>query len=788
MHAAFLNVIQGLLQPDNTIRRQAEAAYNQFVLSSLEQSASLLLQLIQQAPTPQMRQLSAVLLRRLVNSPEKVKSLTPQLVTGAMQTTLGLLQSEQEKVVRRNICHLIAALAQSIMSASGPLSQTWPALLPATLQFTQHADGKIQESGLFLLSVLGEYCPAALRESAPVVFQALGQAFQNNTLSAESTSLLMKGTVSFLLSLESENVSAGVVLVQPLLTKLSALLSAGEELAAREAMQGMVELATDQGVAKFLGQAMMGMVNSMVQIAGAKQLDTETRIVALEIICSLGENRPGLIRKMPPQEIASIIQLMIHMACELEDVPEEWPSIVFQEMDDDELDDCVSGMALESLGRLGTKLGGRSVVPTVFQMIPSMLSSQDWRQRRAGILTIANIAAGSKKSLKKELGNIVQMIVPLTKDSNQRVRFSSIVSIGLLVQVFDNGHLQKNFHQAIVPALAHAMMADSGSCPRVRGAAANTLITVFRPPAEGEMEEGATPDVPIENYLDALLTGLVSILRESTIHFSVHEQAMDATAAVATSAGDSFARFYDSFMPAAKGIIMSATSEELRPLRGKTMQCIAKIGSAVGVERFATDAQQIMQAMLQMQSSTGFDEDVSSACAQICRAIGKHFAPYLSHCLPPLIAVLRKENEFKVRNVDEVIDAEEESKMGFASQVISMPGMEGKRITLNVNTVFEQQVALKCLCVFVFVSCFFLFLFYFCYIFFFESHPSLSSIFHFQNKKKDTTTSMSSERLTPLHRTLKLLHSLSSPWQPTSSLHKVVPLLLFFFHNFFMVS
>ena len=65
-HQQFLQVIQGLLQPDNNIRKQAENAYNQFVASSSEQSASLLLQLIQQAPTPQMRQLSAVLLRKLV--------------------------------------------------------------------------------------------------------------------------------------------------------------------------------------------------------------------------------------------------------------------------------------------------------------------------------------------------------------------------------------------------------------------------------------------------------------------------------------------------------------------------------------------------------------------------------------------------------------------------------------------------------------------------------------------------------------------------------------------------
>lgn len=34
---------------------------------------------------------------------------------------------------------------------------------------------------------------------------------------------------------------------------------------------------------------------------------------------------------------------------------------------------------------------------------------------------------------------------------------------------------------------------------------------------------------------------------------------------------------------------------------------------------------------------------------------------------------------------------------GLASQVINVPGMESKRITLNVNTVFEQKLALKCL-------------------------------------------------------------------------------------------
>jgi hypothetical protein len=265
-HQQFLQVIQGLLQPDNNIRKQAENAYNQFVASSSEQSASLLLQLIQQAPTPQMRQLSAVLLRKLVNNQQKVANLSQTLKNNLRNNTLALLQSEQEKVVRRNICHLIAAFAQSLLSDNGSLAQLWSSLLPSTLQLASNSDNKLQESGLFLLSILGEYCPSALRESAAQVFQALGQSFQNNNMTADSSSLLIKGTVCFLLSLESSNLSAGVPLMQPLMSKLNSLLSSGEEFAAREAMQDLAAMAADQGVAKFMSASMQQMVNSMVSI------------------------------------------------------------------------------------------------------------------------------------------------------------------------------------------------------------------------------------------------------------------------------------------------------------------------------------------------------------------------------------------------------------------------------------------------------------------------------------------------------------------------------------------
>ncbi len=683
-----------------------------------------------------------------------MSALSPTFKQTLMTAAIKLVETEQQRGVRRNLCHLVAAFAASLggattasaaAAASGqqaaavgnsssavPLAQTWPALLPATLAYAQSASQPgLRESGLYLLSILGEYCQLALRAAAQQVFSCLGACYQQaagsaSSFSADAKALLVKSTTGFLLALQPEQLSAGVPLMQPMMQILSALLASGDELAAREAMDGLVEMAVDQGVAKFMSASMVHLVMAMVQIAGSRALDTQTRILALEVVCSLAENRPGLLRKMGADKTGAVVRVCIEMAAELDcdgaqDDP-AWDVNTFEEMDDDEGQDSVSGMALEAIGRLGVKLGGRVVLPQAFAMIPAMIADNaDWRKRRAGILCLANVSGGAIKMLKPELGKVLAMFLPRLQDPVQRVRFAAAMSVGLLCQAFD-GEMQTKHHAVVVPALARTLLsaAQSGSCPRVRGAAANSIITVFRGASEEGAAGGSEADAfvdgsaadaaasvgfPVAQYLQPLMDGLVSILRESANHYSVHEQAMDATAAVASASGASFGRFYDSFMPAAKGIVVNATSEELRSLRGRTMQCIAKIGSAVGVAKFGGDAQQIMSTMLtqqqQQQANNGgtpvFDEDVAQACAQICRAIGDNFAAYLPHVLPPLLAALNKKNEFLVRNADEIVDQEAEMEAGLASQVINVPGMESKRITLNVNTVFEQKLALKCL-------------------------------------------------------------------------------------------
>jgi hypothetical protein len=59
-------------------------------------------------------------------------------------------------------------------------------------------------------------------------------------------------------------------------------------------------------------------------------------------------------------------------------------------------------------------------------------------------------------------------------------------------------------------------------------------------------------------------------------------------------------------MPGIKSILMEATSTELVELRGKVMECAGLLGDAVGGERFARDAIEIMRLFFSIMVSNDF--------------------------------------------------------------------------------------------------------------------------------------------------------------------------------------
>jgi aspartate oxidase len=69
------------------------------------------------------------------------------------------------------------------------------------------------------------------------------------------------------------------------------------------------------------------------------------------------------------------------------------------------------------------------------------------------------------------------------------------------------------------------------------------------------------------------------------------------------------------------------------------MECLSLIGVAVGKEKFAADANEIMHTLL--SSGLSFDEEddpeisyMISSWARMCKILGADFAQYLPHVMP----------------------------------------------------------------------------------------------------------------------------------------------------------
>jgi hypothetical protein len=135
---------------------------------------------------------------------------------------------------------------------------------------------------------------------------------------------------------------------------------------------------------------------------------------------------------------------------------------------------------------------------------------------------------------------------------------------------------------------------------------------------------------------------------------------MTTMAAVAGASPEQFPKYYDGIVPLIKQVIVHAGGKENAVLRSRAMESVTFIGMQCR-DKFANDAKELMGIFIDMMRSGHIAPDDTShqymlqACARICTAVGKDFAPVLPLILPAVFdAALKKEDwsNTKVENED----------------------------------------------------------------------------------------------------------------------------------------
>jgi len=314
------------------------------------------------------------------------------------------------------------------------------------------------------------------------------------------------------------------------------------------------------------------------------------------------------------------------------------------------------------LDRLACGIGGKTIFPQIMALTPTMLQQSDWKCRHAALMAISACGEGCHKQMEPFLDQVMDAVMNYITDPHPRVRFACCNAIGQMSTDFAPV-FEKKFHAKVIPGLL-MLMQDSAN-PRVQAHSGAALVN-FSEDCPKNILLPYLPDIMarLEEVLGAKFQELVQKGNKLVL-----EQIVTTVASVADTAEEKFIEYYDKFMPHLKYMIGNATTPELRLLRGKTIECVSLIGLAVGGEKFAPDASEVMQLLLasQIKGEEMAEDDpqmsyMISAWARICKILGAGFAPYLPMVMGPVMKTASMKPEVALLDNEELGGVEDDSE------------------------------------------------------------------------------------------------------------------------------
>lgn len=641
--AQFYQLLNTLLSTDNDIRSQAEEAYNNI---PTETKVVHLVGAIQNADVGEEgRQTAAVLLRRLLSAEffEFFPKLPFEQQTALREQLLLTLQMEVSQSLRRKICDVVSELARNHIDDDGV--NQWPEFLQFMFNCAGAQDPNIQEAGIRMFTSVPGVFGHRQNENLVVIKRMLLTALQSTSEALRTQAV--KAVGAFILLHEKEP-AIHKHFSDLLLPLMQVVVQSIEKSDDDSALKVLIELA--ESAPKFLRPQLGPIFQVCIKVVGDTDADDNWRQLALEAMVTLCETAPAMVRKQVPNGVSLLTPLVLEMMCELDDEP-DW-SLQDDAAEDDNEQNYVA--AESALDRMCCGLGGKIMLALIVGRVPEMLNSEDWRRRHAALMAVSSAGEGCHKQMEQMLDQVVSAVLNYLTDPHPRVRYAACNAVGQMSTDFAPV-FEKKFHEKVVPGLL--MVLDDNANPRVQAHAAAALVNFSED----------CPKPILTQYLDPLMSKLELIL---TTKFKelvergtklVLEQIVTTIASVADTVEKDFVIYYERLMPCLKYIIANATTDELKMLRGKTIECVSLIGLAVGEEQFTSDASEVMDLLLkthtegeQLPADDPQTSYLISAWSRICRIMGKKFAQYLPMVMEPVMRTAAMKPEVALLDNDDL--------------------------------------------------------------------------------------------------------------------------------------
>ncbi|XP_054167473.1 importin-5-like [Oppia nitens] len=675
----FQQILTNLLNVDNDLRTKAEQIYD--AISPSERLQHLFGTLVDGTKDEEVRQLSAVLLRRLIfSSFEDIIKNINQISFNQMKDQLLLfLKTNISNNLRRKVCDVVAEVSKNCIDDNG--NNNWPEILQFMFESANSPDISIRHSALLIFASVPGIFGSEQSKYLSVIKQMLINYLCNDS-DEEVKISAVKATSAFILAHDSEK-----AIIKQMSECILPMIHIISNCIDNESDDSTLKSFID--ISEKCPQILRSQYEPLTELCLKTLSNTEKsdswRHLALEIIITFAENAPSTVRKRGQPYLSHIVSQLLLMMTDLEEDP-NWALSDTTEEEDDSESNSVIGES--SLDRLSCSIGGKAILPLAINSISQMLQNTDWKYRFGALMAISAVGEGCHDQMISLLNQIVDAIIPYLADTHPRVRYAACNALGQMATdfcpIFEN-----NYHSKVVPNLL--ILLDDYNNPRVQAHSGAALVNFF--------EE--CPQKIVINYLESVVNKIEVVLNAKIKELMergtklVLEQIVVTLASLADSAQENFHNYYDKFMPCLKFIIQNANTKELRLLRGKCIECVSLIGLAVGSDRFCTDACDIMNLLLQNQTGELKLEDddpqlsyMITSWARICKILGNRFEPYLPYVMPSVLKAASIRIEVALLDQDDMKIVEEDNDW----QCVNL----GDQQTFGIKTAGLEEKATAC--------------------------------------------------------------------------------------------
>ncbi|GAU24360.1 hypothetical protein TSUD_390690 [Trifolium subterraneum] len=578
------------LMPDNDARRQAEDQIKR--LAKDPQVVPALIHHLRTAKTPNVRQLSAVLLRKKITG--HWSKLPPQIKQLVKQSLIDSITMENSPPVRKASANVISIVAKYAVP-----SGEWPDLFPFLFQCSQSPHEDHREVALILFSSLTETIGNAFRPHFADLQALLLKCLQDETSNRVRVAAL-KAVGSFMeFTHDGDEVVKFRDFIPSILNVSRQCLASGEEDVAIIAFEIFDELI--ESPAPLLGDSVKSIVQFSLEVCSTQSLEPNTRHQAIQIISWLAKYKSSTLKKH--KLIIPILQVLCPLLAESTN-----------ENDDDDL--APDRAAAEVIDTMALNIP-KQVFPPVFEFASVSFQNANPKFREASVTALGVISEGCLELMKTKLEPILHIVLAALRDPEQVVRGAASFALGQFAE-----YLQPEIvshYESVLPCILNAL---EDASDEVKEKSYYALAAFCE-----NMGEEILP------FLDPLMGRLLAALQNSSR--VLKETCMSAIGSIATAAEQAFIPYAERVLELMKNFMVLTNDEDLRS-RARATELVGMVAMSVG----KTGMEPILPPYIEAAIS-GFGLEYSELreythgfFGNVAEILGDNFAQYLPHVVP----------------------------------------------------------------------------------------------------------------------------------------------------------